>query len=278
MDFIKIAIGASILTLLLLVLPSETNDSKKRALLKSIKVSKPKTATEKAMEWVDNTFYELLHFDPNDSAQKLVKEIIYSVVIGVAVGATGVFLGIAWIGIIMGFMMLGLPIFIRWSNSKENKILYRESFYRVVSYIILYLSGGLNILKALEETERVISEDDIIRQNFLLVLKERKISGISGDNIIDSLEVLNRDYNLDEISQFISSLNLANTKGIAIVDMLKSQNTYIRKRQALRIQEKIAATDSKMTMLKTLFGIGTALAIFILPPIITAVIAFGGTL
>lgn len=184
----------------------------------------------------------------------------------------------AWIGVVVGLPMLGLPLLIRYLNRRENKILYRESFYRVVNYIILYLSGGLNILKALEETERVINPNDIIRENFLLVLKERKISGISGDNIINSLEALNRDYNLEEIDQFINSLNLANTKGIAIVDILKSQASFIRKKQSLRIQEKIAATDSKITMMKTLFGIGTALAVFVLPPIITAIISFSGTL
>lgn len=173
--------------------------------------------------------------------------------------------------------MLALPLLLRWLNRRENRVLYQESFYRLINFIVLYLSGGLNILKALEEAEHIIPKDDIIRDNFMLVLKERRISGISGDNIINSLEALNRDYHLEEIEQFINSMNLANNKGISIIDILKSQASYIRKKQALRIQEKIAATDSKMTLLKTTFGIGTALTIFILPPIITAIISFGGT-
>lgn len=174
--------------------------------------------------------------------------------------------------------MLGLPILIRWLNRRENRVLYQESFYRLINYLVLYLSGGLNILKSLEEVEQIIPKNDIIYENFMLVLKERKISGISGDNIINSLESLNRDYHLEEIEQFINSMNLANNKGISIVEILKSQASFIRKRQSLRIQEKIASTDSKMTLLKTMFGIGTALTIFILPPIITAIISFSGTL
>lgn len=263
--------------LLMLLFPYEPADRKKAELLRSIKINRTLNPFEKAVQVIDGTFYDLLHFDKKDSASKLMKELIYSVVIGLAVTVAGTLFKMPWIGLGVGVSMLSLPFLIRWLNRKESRTLYQESFYRLINYIVLYLSGGLNILKSLEETEHIIPKDDIIRENFMLVLKERRISGISGDNVINSLEALNRDYHLEEIDQFIVSMNLANKKGISIVEILKSQAGYIRKKQSLRIQEKIASTDSKITLLKTLFGIGTAMTIFILPPIITAIISFGGT-
>lgn len=82
----------SLIILLILLFPYEPEVRKKEALLKTIKLNQNKSFSDKVIQWIDAAFYDLLHFDKKDSAQKLFKELLYSVLIGIAIFLAGTML------------------------------------------------------------------------------------------------------------------------------------------------------------------------------------------
>lgn len=93
MDLSMISIYILLGILLVLLFPYEPSNRKKAELLRSIQLNRELSGTEKIVQMIDATFYDLLHFDKKDSASKLFKELLYSVIIGVAIFIGGNLLG-----------------------------------------------------------------------------------------------------------------------------------------------------------------------------------------
>lgn len=268
-EIICFIIGFLFLSLFLLLPDNRSLQRKKH--LNNILVSQKKKRFEDETNKVKQYMSNLIHFN-NDSAakEKLMKDVKISALVCVLIFIVSIQYGQPLVGIGLTVLMLLMPFYIRFANKKEYLQEYKNSFFDVINYLILYLSGGLNIQKALEETEALVPETDVIKNNLKMVINERKLSGVSGNTIIESLRLLNNDFDLDEIDNFIITLELAQKKGTEVTSSLQSQLTYIDNQNYLKAIGKIDNAAVKISMYKTVFGLVTCMALFIIPPIINA--------
>lgn len=268
-EIICFIIGFLFLSLFLLLPDNRRLQRKKH--LNNIIVSQKKKRFEDETNKVKQYMSKLINFN-NDSAakEKLMKDVKISALVCVLIFIVSIQYGQPLVGIGLTVLMLLMPFYIRFANKKEYLQEYKNSFFDVINYLILYLSGGLNIQKALEETEALVPETDVIKNNLKMVINERKLSGVSGNTIIESLRLLNNDFDLDEIDNFIITLELAQKKGTEVTSSLQSQLTYIDNQNYLKAIAKIDTAAVKISMYKTVFGLITCMALFILPPIINA--------
>lgn len=268
-EVICFIIGFLFLSIFLLLPDNRRLQRKKH--LNNIIVSQKKKRFEDETNKVKQYMSNLIHFN-NDSAakEKLMKDVKISALVCVLIFIVSIQYGQPLVGIGLTVLMLFMPFYIRFANKKEYLQEYKNSFFDVINYLILYLSGGLNIQKALEETEALVPETDVIKNNLKMVINERKLSGVSGNTIIESLRLLNNDFDLDEIDNFIITLELAQKKGTEVTSSLQSQLSYIDNQNYLKAIAKIDTAAMKISMYKTVFGLVTCMALFIIPPIINA--------
>lgn len=268
-EVICFIIGFLFLSLFLLLPDNRRLQRKKH--LNNILVSQKKKRFEDETNKVKQYVSNLIHFNNDFSAkEKFIKEVKISALVCVLIFIVSIQYGQPLVGIGLTVLMLLMPFYIRFANKKEYLQEYKNSFFDVINYLILYLSGGLNIQKALEETEALVPETDVIKNNLKMVINERKLSGVSGNTIIESLRLLNNDFDLDEIDNFIITLELAQKKGTEVTSSLQSQLTYIDNQNYLKAIGKIDNAAVKISMYKTVFGLVTCMALFIIPPIINA--------
>lgn len=268
-EVICFIIGFLFLSLFLLLPDNRRLQRKKH--LNNILVSQKKKRFEDETNKIKQYVSNLIHFNNDSSAkEKFIKEVKISVLVCVLIFIVSIQYDQPLVGICLTVLMLLMPFYIRFANKKEYLQEYKNSFFDVINYLILYLSGGLNIQKALEETEALVPETDVIKNNLKMVINERKLSGVSGNTIIESLRLLNNDFDLEEIDNFIITLELAQKKGTEVTSSLQSQLTYIDNQNYLKAIAKIDTAAVTISMYKTVFGLVTCMALFIIPPIINA--------
>lgn len=268
-EYLYLIVGFLFLIVAMLLPDNKRLQRKKH--LNNILVSQKKKLFEDETNHLKQYVNGLIHFNKDSAAyEKFTKEVKISSIIAIFIFIVSLLNTQLLIGAILSAMMFLMPFYIRYANKKEYLQEYRNSFFDVINYLILYLSGGLNIQKALEETEALIPKTDVIKSNLKMVINERKLSGVSGNTIIESLRLLNNDFDLEEIDNFIITLELAQKKGTEVTTSLLSQLTYIDNQNYLKAIGKIDAAAVKISMYKTVFGLITCIALFILPPIINA--------
>lgn len=256
--------------IVLLLLPESKKNTRQKH-LSNVLFSEKKQYFKNETQQMKHFLGTLTTYKPNvDETDKLKKELKMSGALAVGILFLGLINSQLLISFLAALAMLTVPLLIRWSNKQEYLREYKNSFFNVINYLILYLSGGLNIQKALEETEALIPEKDVIKTNLKMVVNERKLSGVSGNTIIESLQILNKGYDLSEISNFILTLQLAQKKGNEVTTSLQSQVTYINNQNTVTSMRKIDAAAVKISLFKTAFGVMTCVALFILPPILNA--------
>lgn len=167
---------------------------------------------------------------------------------------------------------LALPFLLRYLQRKEFEENYLKSFYRLMDYLILYTSGGINIYSAIEETERLLHEDDVIKPNLRKAITYRNISGMGSDSYMKSLEMLNDGVNLPEIEEFLRIIGLQVERGTPITDSLYSQIDYISQKESIASKNEIAKAETSVTMFKTLFCTIPILLLFLVPPMIEIIV------
>lgn len=167
---------------------------------------------------------------------------------------------------------LALPFLLRYLQRKEFEENYLKSFYRLMDYLILYTSGGINIYSAIEETVRLLHEEDVIKPNLQKAITFRNVSGMGSDSYMKSLEMLNDGVNLPEIEEFLRIISLQVERGTPITDSLYSQINYISQKETIAAKNEIAKAETTVTMFKTLFCTVPILILFLVPPMLEIVL------
>lgn len=209
----------------------------------------------------------------NDSIDEFFKDCVKMSLSGACLIVIASFVGYAWIGILIAIYCLAIPVVNRISRKKEYKKKYIASFYRFLNYIILYISGGVPMGKAIVEVEKLIPEDDILKGKLKQVIIKNNISGLSGNTYIDALYELNRDLDYPEINLFINSAKRSLDKGDEISENLIGQLDDIFKKVELDKRAIIARQETKFTVFQVCFNMMPTLLIFAGPIFIASIMS-----
>ena len=212
--------------------------------------------------------------DGSDSMKLIKKDYAQGIFIAIVIIAFTNFMGMATIGYLIFFLLMATPIISRITKIKEHKKMYMNSFYKLINYLILYSSGGLNVNGALVEAEKLILSDDVIKPNLSKIVNNRKLAGVAGESLIENLTSLNDGVEIDEIEYFVRSLELSIKKGVPINESLKSQLSFIDSKQYMVAKDVISSADSTIMIVKTAFGLGLMLFLFLAPPMTNAIVQF----
>lgn len=210
-----------------------------------------------------------------DNIKLFIKDYVYTTVMIAFIGVLGLYYTHnLYLVLALSVVVLMIPILTRLMGKKEYAKSYLQSFYRVIDYLILYTSGGVNIYNAIVETEKLLSEDDAIKENMQRAISHRNVAGIGAESYIDSLRLLNFSVNIPEIADFIRIIELQVERGTPITNSLYSQLNYIRQKETMSMKEAIAKAENSTTLLKTGFCTMPILLLFLVPPMLEVFVFF----
>ena len=225
-----------------------------------------------ANEWIKDKLHYMTTGNgiKNDSPEKLMKDVLRSCIYA-AIGY-GIFfaIGLPVVGFAVAILFICWEFIHRIVNKGEYKKKYISSFYTFLNYIILYLSGGVDMRTSIIEVNKLIDDNSPIKARLNEVVAKNAITGLAGDTYIDALKALNKDLNYSEINNFISTAKRTQERGDPIVPALLSQIDDIYKKVEIDKRSFIANQDNIFSSLQIPLCMMPALLAFMIPMFLSA--------
>lgn len=209
----------------------------------------------------------------DDSVEKVFKQMAKNTIMACLLIVAFGFVGYTIIGVILGLLFIFYPIISRLTEKTAYKKKYMSGFYLFLNYIILYVSGGVPMEKALIEVEKLIPEKEVIKKRLKNVVAKNNISGLSGNTYIDALYELNRDLDYPEINLFIHTAERSIERGDEISTTLASQLDDIFKKVEIDKRQAIAQVETKFTVYQVILNMAPALLTFAAPIFIAGIMS-----
>lgn len=209
----------------------------------------------------------------DDSVEKVFKQMAKNTIMACLLIVAFGFVGYTVIGVILGLLFIFYPIISRLTEKTAYKKKYMSGFYLFLNYIILYVSGGVPMEKALIEVEKLIPEKEVIKKRLKNVVAKNNISGLSGNTYIDALYELNRGLDYPEINLFIHTAERSIERGDEISTTLASQLDDIFKKVEIDKRQAIAQVETKFTVYQVILNMAPALLTFAAPIFIAGIMS-----
>lgn len=268
-----VALAAVTITLIAMVLMSYK--SNKRKYINTVPVPKEKKESTLLSNGFIKSFLTravTANGNDDDSIENLFED--YK---KMGIGAVLAFLlfsaiGYMSIGIVVALILIVYPLADRFMRRKEFAKNYISDFYVFLNYIILYISGGLSVDKALTYAEVLIPETSLLKGRLKKLVAQKAISGLSGNTWLESLKILNEGYDFSEINSFIGAAERNLQRGDALTDTLTEQLDDIKKRVQLQKRQKIDNANTKFEVMRVLFCFLPLILMFCIPIFLTGML------
>jgi tight adherence protein C len=200
---------------------------------------------------------------------KYVLAMAIAVVLGVLtemMGKTGiqVFL-LALAGIPLGWM---LPDLFLQSRARQRKEEVKKNLPDTLDLLTVSVEAGLGfdgaLMKVVEKSRGVLADE------FVQVLREVKMGKVRSEALRDMAERLN----VNDLSNFVGSVILADRLGISIGNVLRVQSNQMRQKRRQRAEEKAMKAPVKMLIPMVLFIFPAIFVVLLGPAAIQIMKAF----
>ena len=206
----------------------------------------------------------------DDSPDKLFRDVLRSCLYALVAFIIFTSLGFTVVGFAVAILFISWEFIHRIVNKGEYKKKYISSFYTFLNYIILYLSGGVDMRTSIIEVNNLIDDKSPIKDRLNEVVAKNAITGLAGDTYIDALKALNKDLNYSEINNFITTAKRTQERGDPIVPSLLSQIDDIYKKVEIDKRSYIANQDNIFSSLQIPLCMMPALLAFMIPMFLSA--------
>lgn len=208
---------------------------------------------------------------PGDSPQKLAAEILKMTICGfVMAAALYIVMGNLWIALAIVVLAPFVPFLTRWMAKKEYRAAFTESFNKLINFLILYTSAGMSVDASMEAIASLLQPDDPLKLPLEDIITTKKVEGVAGSSLLSSLERLNAEMKIDEITRFTRNLSLQVERGVPVTKGLFNQLDQIKQKNKMAASEKVAKTETFVTMIKTTVCSFPSIALLIIPPVVSA--------
>ena len=225
-----------------------------------------------ANEWIKEKIHYITTGNgiKDDSPDKLFRDVLRSCLYALVAFIIFTSLGFTVVGFAVAILFISWEFIHRVVNKGEYKKKYISSFYTFLNYIILYLSGGVDMRTSIIEVNNLIDDKSPIKERLNEVVAKNAITGLAGDTYIDALRALNKDLNYSEINNFISTAKRTQERGDPIVPALLSQIDDIYKKVEIDKRSFIANQDNIFSSLQIPLCMMPALLAFMIPMFLSA--------
>lgn len=168
-------------------------------------------------------------------------------------------------GVPVGWM---LPDFFLKSRAQKRKDDVEKNLPDVLDLLTVSVEAGLGfdgaLMKVVEKSKGVLADE------FILVLQEAKM----GKPRRDALRDMAGRIALDDLSNFVGSVILADKLGISIGNVLRLQSEQMRQKRRRRAEEKAMKAPVKMLIPMVLFIFPAIFVVLLGPAVLNIIKAF----
>lgn len=211
---------------------------------------------------------KLTSYLPNDSFEQLRREMIRNLAFGIVVVLSSVLMKQIMLGAGVALFFVSVPILNRVLAKSDNKKIFKDQFFDAIFFLILFVSGGMSLQQAVEETAGLFPKNTPFRIALDDVIKNYNLTN---DNFVRLFERFEKDYEIEEVSFFVNSMRISYNNGVGVRDSLLNQLDYIRTNRNFAFKSIASSFGNKLTPIMIAFTMLPILIIMGLPPILEAI-------